>query len=248
MQLALPFSADAEDFSTICQGRENGDEGGRRGLSGAQLASVLTALRGGNLLVASLMLGCGMSFNQVISMEVTDISLTTGTVRFTGSFGDRRTADIPGVVIEDLKEFLLDRQCGRDARVNTSDSPKVFLSEGHEAKEEAKEYETAIKNAIALASRSRAISTDLLLWARSEFTLCCEQWECSPLDLFEKGPMIVRRTSASDRSTTDRYYLWRYRGLPAVRKERGFSARSVRKPQRLGRDNRRTQHQLQAAA
>lgn len=237
MQLALPLTFDGNevDFGKIKSETE------RRYLSGDQVAATLTALRGPELLVAAFMFGCGASFEDVMRLELADISISRGTVTFKKGHTDSRTESIPAVLLDDLKEHLLDLRCGRNASPDTKSEAKVFLF----GVKDSKEYELPIRNAISLSCRNHALSSELLIWARSPHVAICEGFGCSPIDLFEKGPMIVRRSSGTDRGYTDRYYLWRFRGTPLVKKD---SRRPVRRERGRDQDSRKIPHQLRAAA
>lgn len=168
------------------------------------LEMLLGRLRGESLLVATLSYGLGVRISSLRDVKVRDVSLAEGTVVVAC-----REREIPVVIREDLREHLEERggaahASRREQRLFSEDAFAVLAEESRRvdglfsAKFRASEGRRA---KACLDSRLR-----ILGWFHKKRAARRGLRFSSALDLFDKGPRIVRRGRAG---RVDAYYAWR---------------------------------------
>jgi len=174
----------------------------------AQLEVLLGRLRGEALLLAALSYGLGVRISHLREIRMRDVSIADNTVVVAG-----RERAIPAGIVDDLRDFVQERMCGREASVSLSRrEQRLFSDEAFDLFAQESRYVDAMfaeRLRLSVGKRARACLDSrlrILCWfhrkraARKGLSLG------SPLDLFDKGPRIVRRRSAG---AVDAYYLWR---------------------------------------
>jgi hypothetical protein len=200
-----------------------------RGLSPEVMEALLSHIHGAPMLLAALAYGCGVSLSSLRHIRLRDLHLGIRGIDIRG----RRYA-VPTSLTEDLREYIHERVCGSDATVGVfrRDQP-LFSQESFEALRQ--HAESCISQGIfdwldpecaklfADAVSERFLETCLLALSRKHARQIAVREKIeraprkraqkgdvittgSPLELFEKGPKIVRRDRAG---SINAYYLWR---------------------------------------
>lgn len=194
------------------------------------LESLFSRLKDGALLIAALAYGLEISVSDVCSIRVRDVNIASESVVIKG-----RVHQVPKMVLEDLREYLQEKLCGYEASVSLSkrDQPlflpgerEIFQREvmswwkvfkltqernepGTQEQGVDSNYESAMKEVVEVA---RILDRALGLVGRAH--LCRAQRRnteiSSALELFDKGPRIVRRNRYGALTA---YYVWRARVL-----------------------------------
>lgn len=174
------------------------------------LEVLLGKLRGESLLVATLCYGLGVRVSQLQAVKMRDVSIVEKTIYLAG-----REREIPEVILGDLEEHIHDRLCGFEA---SSSSPRrevgLFSVEAFEAlAAESRRVDAMFCGRMEIESgkgqRAKACFDSrlrILGWFHRRRAARRGIQLRSPIELFDKGPRIVRRGS---RGAVDSYYLWR---------------------------------------
>lgn len=169
------------------------------------LEKLLGGLRGESLLVATLSYGLGVRISTLRDLKVRDVSLTDNTIFLSG-----RERAIPKVIQEDLQEHLEERG-GRSASGLRRDQ-KLFSDEAFTALADESRRVDAIFSTKLRSTEGRRAKACLdsrlriLGWFHKKRAARKGLRFTSALDLFDKGPRIVRRGLGG---RIDAYYAWR---------------------------------------
>lgn len=174
------------------------------------LEVLLGRLRGQALLVATLSYGLGVRISQLQTVKVRDVSISDKTVYVGG-----RERTVPEVILEDLKELMHDRICGFEASSASSRrEAALFSAEAFEAlAAESRRVDSLFSGRMEIENenrkRARACFDSrlrILGWFHRKRAARKGIRLGSAIELFDKGPRIVRRGSCG---VVDAYYLWR---------------------------------------
>jgi integrase len=187
-----------------------------RGTLTRSLELLLGSLRGEALVVAMLAYGLGFRVSELRSLRVRDVCLKDKSIFILG-----RYRKLPEVALEDLREHLHDRICGREAPGGVSGGSSddvwhrddlLFSPGAFNALCEACQtfYERSVGDEFLTRRGSLTDCLDSVLkvlgWLHRRCSAKCGIACESPLDLFSKGPRIVRRGRGG---AVDAYYVWR---------------------------------------
>lgn len=176
------------------------------------LELLLGSLRGEALVAAMLAYGLGVRVSQLRTLRVRDICLKDKSIFVMG-----RYKKVPEVALEDLREHLHDRICGREAPAVSSDGSSdgvwrrddlLFSSDALDSLREISSMVNKQTGITEDASFDQRFDSAFKVLGRlhrrsaARFRIRCE----SPLELFDKGPRIVRRGRGG---AIDAYYVWR---------------------------------------
>lgn len=181
------------------------------------IETLLRRLRGGSLIVAVLSYDLGVRISNLVRLRIRDVQLSRRAI-----YLDGRELKIPPVIIDDLREHIGDLLCGLDASdvAGKRDQP-LFPSEVIEEVVEQLRRECAIWckrfGTMSMPEHGQEHLGELPDVATDAFLRLSGRWHkrialrrglrvSSPLDLFDKGPRIVRRRTAG---LIDAYYMWR---------------------------------------
>jgi integrase len=183
------------------------------------LEDLLRRLRGGSLLLAVLSYDLGLRVSQLVKVRIRDVNTSRGTIIAGG-----RERSIPALIVDDLRDYIHERLCGSDASYSAGkcDQP-LFSADIVECTREAcvrwlglcgqsdtGRWAHGFSSELIASETMPEIAADALLRVSGR----CHKRSAlrhglkvsSPLDLFDKGPRIVRRKSAG---CVDAYYVWR---------------------------------------
>jgi hypothetical protein len=179
----------------------------RREVLAQALERALSQLRGESLVVAMLAYGLGVRLSELRDLRVRDISLRDRRIWLGGRF-----KALPKMVMDDLREHLQERACGRDATGLGGEHgiEGIWRREDPVFSAEAIDLVSATIRCLGLPLIASQASSDASLKALGWFHkrraavlgLRCE----SALELLDKGPRIVRRGFGG---RIDAYYVWR---------------------------------------
>lgn len=176
------------------------------------LELLLGSLRGEALVAAMLAYGLGVRVSELCTLRVRDVCLKDKSVFVMG-----RYQKVPELALEDLRELLHDRICGREVPATLSDGSfdsvwrrddLLFSSHAFAALREAAcmvNKQTGITEVSSFDERFDSafkILGRLHRRSATKYGIACT----SPLELFDKGPRIVRRGRGG---AIDAYYVWR---------------------------------------
>jgi hypothetical protein len=198
-------------------------------LSPEVMEALLSRIHGGPMLLAALAYGCGVRLSSLRFVRMRNIYLSRETIELEG-----KRHSIPVALIDDLREYLHQRMCGSEAcdgvfrREALLFTPESFVSLRQHA--ELCILQGAISWIDSECARllvgdlsERFLETSLLLLSRQHRRRLAAKEKVekvrrkkgrhdlsstpdSPLELLDKGPMIVRRDRAGG---VNAYYLWR---------------------------------------
>ena len=171
------------------------------------LEPVFSRLRGVDLILATLSYGLGVRVSDLQGVRVRDVHVSNRMIVIGGV-----ARPLPLLVVDDLRDHIHEKLCGSDASVSVSKrEQRVFSDEDlrgffkqlseyqqariSEGREEALLTEPCLNRIFRVLGRfhsKRATGRGARLR--------------SPLELFDKGPRIVRRGRWG---VVDAYYLWR---------------------------------------
>ncbi len=194
------------------------------------LESLFSRLKDGALLIAALAYGLELSVSDVCSIRVRDVNIASQSVVIKG-----RVYQVPKMVLEDLREYLQEKLCGYEASVSLSkrDQPlfspaereafqsevmswwRVFKRTQERSEPDTEEHladrnrGSAMKEVVEVA---RILDRALGLVGRAHLYRAQRRNTelSSALELFDKGPRIVRRNRYG---AVTAYYVWRARVL-----------------------------------
>lgn len=173
---------------------------------------LLGSVRGEALVAAMLTYGLGVRVSDLRTLRVRDVCLKDRSIFIMG-----RYRKLPELALHDIREHLHDRVCGREAPTVHSDGSsdgvwrrEVLLFSSH-AFDSLREVSCVVNKQAGIISDSGfnerfdsafKILSRLHRRSAAKFGVACE----SPLELFDKGPRIVRRGRGG---VIDAYYVWR---------------------------------------
>lgn len=174
----------------------------------AHLEVLLGRLRGESLLLAALSYGLGVRISNLREVRMRDVSVAENTMVIGG-----RERSIPEGIVDDLRDYVQERMCGREASTSLSRrEQRLFSDEAFDVFAEESRYVDALfaeRLRLSVGERARACLDSrlrILGWFhRKRAARKGVKFTCA-LDLFDKGPRIVRRRGAG---AVDAYYLWR---------------------------------------
>lgn len=175
--------------------------------------ALLSQLRGGALLLALLSYDLRLPLSVIRRLRVRDLDLHNRTIILEG-----KGYAISECLLEDLREHLHGRLCGYEASIRISRREQVVFSALDEInlrRESCRWWAGLMDLSDNHCSDQESSEARLFEWG---FALAgryhmrrsnrCDILLDSPLDLFDKGPRIVRRGRAGVQIA---YYLWRTR-------------------------------------
>jgi integrase len=201
----------SEGTPKVAKSREHRAQHSRDSLTRA-LELLLGSLRGEALVAAMLAYGLGVRVSQLRTLRVRDICLKDTSVFVMG-----RYHKVPEIALEDLREHLHDRICGREAPAIHSDGSSDSIWRRDDLLFSAHAFDALLEVACMVNNQARIIEDSRFddrfdsafkvlgrLHRRNaaKFGVSC----ASPLALFDKGPRIVRRGRGG---AIDAYYVWR---------------------------------------
>jgi hypothetical protein len=194
------------------------------------LESLFSRLKDGALLIAALAYGLELSISDVCSIRVRDVNIASQSVVIKG-----RVYQVPKMALEDLREYLQEKLCGYEASVSLSKRDQALFSTAEresfqlevmswwkvfkltqEYRESVTEShlvdsndEPSVRGALGVA---RVIDRALGLIGRAHLYRAQRKNSklSNALELFDKGPRIVRRNRYG---AVTAYYVWRARVL-----------------------------------
>jgi hypothetical protein len=183
-------------------------------LSLIYLEELLRSLRGEALLVAMLSYGLAVPISAVREVRVRDVGVFDRTILVRG-----REYPIPATIADDLREFFQERVCGSEASLafesthSSSILNDLLFSDGafSRLEESARNVEAHLATTFLNTSSHETptrFDSQLQVLARlhRKHATSKKHLITSPLELFDKGPRIVRRGRGG---VIDAYYLWR---------------------------------------
>lgn len=172
-----------------------------------EMEPFFSRLRGVNLILATLSYGLKVTVSELQGLRIRDVNLATHHVVLHGV-----ARILPTLIIDDLREYLNERVCGSEASVTVSKREQRLFSE-HDLRgffEYVTDYQRGLiadegaEQALTEGCFNRIFRVLGRLHARGAAKRGAKLR--SPLDLFDKGPKIVRRGRWG---VVDAYYLWR---------------------------------------
>lgn len=184
----------------------------------SEIEGLLTALRGEALLVAALAYGLRVRLSDLEDLRVSDVGIFDGSI----VIGNREMV-IPRAITDDMREFLQERICGCDASESwKSQETHVQTPRGYSVRNDflfSQDSFSAVRAALSergehftgLEFHSYELKRvdsylRILGWLQRRAAriqgVSCD----SALDLFSKGPRIMRRGRGG---IIQGYYLWR---------------------------------------
>lgn len=172
-----------------------------------EMEPFFSQLRGVNLILATLSYGLKVTVSELQGLRIRDVNLATHHVVLNGV-----ARPLPSLVIDDVREYLNERVCGSEASVTVSKREQRLFSE-HDLRgffEYVTDYQRVLiadkgpDQALTEGCFNRIFRVLGRFHARGAAKRGTKLR--SPLDLFDKGPKIVRRGRWG---VVDAYYLWR---------------------------------------
>jgi len=172
------------------------------------LELLLGRLRGEALIVAMLSYGLGVRVSQIREARVRDVSLSDRTIVLGG-----KERVIPATLFDDIQDHVHDRVRESDRRCPLAKrDQRLFTERSFESLlEESRHIDRLFSEKWKLSEGSRARACfdsrlRILGWFHKKCAGLRGQAPLSALELMDKGPRIVRRSSAG---IVDAYYVWR---------------------------------------
>jgi integrase len=198
--------------------------------SAERLETLFSRLKDGALLIAALSYGLELSASEICSMRVRDVNIAAQSVVIKA-----RVYQVPKMVLDDLREYLQEKLCGYEASISLSKRDQLLFSEVERsifqrevvswwrifkatqqcAAVSAKAHrvwECAESTLGGLDVGAKIVDKALSLIGRAHRHRAVKRKVklSSVLDLFDKGPRIVRRNRSGGVTA---YYVWRARML-----------------------------------
>ena len=152
---------------------------------------VLRRLQGSSLLLGALTYALGVKINSLLKVRVRDVRFADMKIVV-----DRREYSIPETLAEELREHVHQRLCGLEASVNADRRLEpIFVDQARRTLEEV--FSESAVSALRLRMSGRVHLRKALRRGKRI---------SSALELFDKGPRIVRRGPGG---AITEYYLWR---------------------------------------
>jgi integrase len=178
------------------------------------LEQLLRQLRGEALLIATLAYGLGVRLSALRSVRLRDVSVFDSCIVISG-----RDYVIPNAIREDLKEHLHDKVCGyeagtsinrRDDKIFADDAFATLISAFDRVRNLCTDQNVCPKKSNFLAAITVRACADSMLriasWLHRRLATRKGALFSSPLELFDRGPRIVRRGRSG---ALNAYYVWR---------------------------------------
>ena len=171
-----------------------------------ELEPFFSMLRGVDLVVATLAYGLRVRVTDLKAVRVRDVNLATRQIIIEGV-----ARQLPELLVDDLRDYIHEKLCGSDASVTVSKREQRLFSE-----QDLNGFFAGVSRYQEQSSpegRGRLLSQGCLnrifrvigrFHSKRASRLGAKVR--SPLELFDKGPRIVRR---GRRGVVDAYYLWR---------------------------------------
>jgi len=172
-----------------------------------ELEPIFSKLRGTGLILATLSYGLGVRITELRSVRVRDVNLSSGLIRIEGG-----VRAIPLLLVDDLREYIHERLCGSEASLTVSKrEQRLFGDEAFESLLEQLSVFHPMRGSQELEAQGlmeRCFNRifRILAWRHARAAVRSGTKLRSPLELFDKGPRIVRRGRLG---SVDQYYLWR---------------------------------------
>ncbi len=172
-----------------------------------ELEPIFSKLRGTGLILATLSYGLGVRITELRSVRVRDVNLSSGLIRIEGG-----VRAIPLLLVDDLREYIHERLCGSEASLTVSKrEQRLFGDEAFESLLEQLSVFHPMRGSQELGAQGlmeRCFNRifRILAWRHARAAVRSGTKVRSPLELFDKGPRIVRRGRLG---SVDQYYLWR---------------------------------------
>lgn len=194
-----------------------------------EMEGVFSRLRGVDLIMATLAYGLGVRVSDLRRVRVRDVNLMTRQIVLDGV-----ARPLPAMIVDDIRDYISERLCGSEASVSVARREQRLFSEDDlqrlfrhvseyqrslalRRSQQATEDMAAIDDGPGsplepLSSESvlteRCLNRIFRLLGRFHARGAARKGARlrSPLDLFDKGPRIVRRGRWG---VVDAYYLWR---------------------------------------
>lgn len=186
----------------------------RRLPSTEELEPLFSRLRGVDLILATLAYGLKVRVSELKAVRVRDINFAARCILIAGT-----PYALPTVLLDDLRDYIHERLCGSEASVTVSRREQRLFSEDDFALffERVSVYQRELSAGEERGGilTERCINRVFRLLGRFHAKRALKRGAklASPLDLFDKGPRIVRR---GRRGVIDAYYVWRTAYLPAL--------------------------------
>jgi hypothetical protein len=169
------------------------------------LEALFSQLRGEALLIATLAYGLQSHVSQLRMIRIRDVDTIDTCIVLAG-----HEQSVPAAIFEDLKEHLHEKICGSEATTSICRRDDLLFSD--EAFEQLARVTERVDSLYRTRLRSALIETRfdsrlrILGWLHCRSAVRKGRRCTSPLELFDKGPRIVRRGRAG---SIDAYYVWR---------------------------------------
>lgn len=186
-----------------------------------ELELLFSKLRGVELILATLSYGLKVRVSDLQAVRVRDVNFSARCIVIAGT-----QYVLPMVMLDDLRDYIQEKLCGFEASVTVSRrEQRLFSAEDLESFfASVSGYQRgrilAHKRDVSAQERGGILSERCLnrifrLLGRVHARCASKRGAKlkSPLDLFDKGPRIVRR---GQRGVIDSYYIWRTAYLPAL--------------------------------
>lgn len=183
----------------------------------AFLELLFGSLRAESLLIATLAYGLAVKTSTLRSLRIRDVSISDGSIVISNQL-----YAIPGEILDDLREFLHERMCGCEAHEASERYPnsstfsvrdaQLFSSAAFSVLDETVRSfgQFLAPSSDPLCSTTQPRSLDSLFrvlgWLHRRALTRSGAPCASALEIFDKGPRIVRRRRAG---VLDAYYVWR---------------------------------------
>lgn len=206
-------------FGVCCKGRESAPAPSqgvprapigeilRRLPSTEELEGLFSRLRGVDLVLATLSYGLGVRVSDLRGVRIRDINLASHRIVIDGV-----ARAIPLLVADDLRDLVHEKVCGSEASITVSRREQRLFSEG-ELQEffcRLSDYQKGANEGMgeAVLLTERCLNRIFRVLARFHVSRAALKGGRikSALELFDKGPRIVRRGRWG---AVDAYYLWR---------------------------------------
>jgi hypothetical protein len=181
----------------------------RRLPSVEQMEPLFGRLRGADLILATLAYGLGVRVSDLHTVRVRDVNLSAKCIVIAGTL-----YSLPAALTDDIRDFIHERLCGSEASVTVSRREQRIFSEQDFESFFAQVARYQLEAGQAGVLTERCLNRIFRLLGRFHARKASKRGAkvASPLDLFDKGPRIVRRGRWG---VIDAYYLWRTVWAPA---------------------------------
>lgn len=187
----------------------------RRLPSTEDMEPLFSKLRGVDLILATLAYGLKVRVSDLRAVRVRDVNLANRCIVIGGVL-----FALPAVVIDDIRDFIHEKLCGSEASVTVSRREQRLFSEEDfqsffEQASEIQHNVASVGEGDSAVLTERCLNRIFRVLGRFHAKKAIKRGAkiASPLELFDKGPRIVRRGRWG---VIDAYYIWRTAYLPAL--------------------------------